>query len=410
MKKQFGLLLLFVFFGLGSNLVFSRGGSNPTVTVIPTITHATCFNPNGIVEYEVVVTSEWENEAHLNMLDLYNAIPESIYTNQDENLLGTITNVGVGVYTISGSISALNSDGMWVGIPFNMTIWVGIETVWAEFIDMIADPNSFSAKRDGNTQSYGGARSSNGIDSGDGWVEMKAQYGTTTDNRVFWLIGENNLLGTFSPGSNQQYIEFYKGSSGNGIKIKYEVSPGVFGSASLSTNENDKIRLVKTGSILTVQKNNSISTIFALPLAYSGSMNIVVRSLAQNDGCLDVISTFSCRQGLAQVSHAELKKRMDGGRTLAVEGKLKFTFDEEYDVAPSLFLSYNIYDENRVIKGQSDDQGNVMSGSTALTYQYDDNRYTLDVSGMNLTQNRYYTLEVLDSKGGKKYLKFIYKY
>lgn len=396
MKKQIGLLLLLVLFGMNGNFVFGqRGGTNPTVTVVPTITHATCFNPYARVDYEVVVTSHWDNDASMNSLKLFDdsSPAQVVYDHPDNTLTGTIINLEVGVYKFTGSVTALNSSGMWVSVPFNLTIWVGIETVWTEKIDMVASPNSYSAKRNSSTTSYGGVRSSNGINSGDGWIEMKAQYGTTTDNRAFWLIGETNPLGTFNPNTNIQYIEFYKGTSGNGIKLKYETSGGTFTTVSLSTNQDDKIRLVRTGSTLTIQKNNSTATVFTLPVSYSGGMNIAVRSLALNDGCLDVVSSFPC---LSDV-YAKMERTLRGVKYSPVGNLLKFYVTEEYD-NQSGDLNYSVFSD-------LDRLNPVISGIQQVhSVVYGDNRYNLDVFSLSSGS---YILEVVNDKKETFYLRFV---
>lgn len=418
MKNNLTFLLLFICFGL-SSIVFAqpqRGGSSPSVSVITNITHATCFNPKGTIEYEIVVSSNWENEASLNTIKLVRqGDSDPIYTDNGPSLTGIISDVEVGQYTLSGSISALDNQGMWVGISFSANIWLGIETVWTEKIDMISSPNSYSAKRNALVATYGGVRSSNGIASGDGWIEMSAVFGNTTDNRVFLMVGETNPLGVFNPSSIfQEYIEFYKGSGGNGIRVwHHDTGAGgatVNNFTSISTNPSDKIRLVRIGSTLTVQKGNANATVFTLPFSYSGPMNIAVRTLATDDGCLDVVSSFGCvEQPENTIDYAELRRKLDGGYALAVGGLLKFTYNEEYSISTG-FLPFNIYGSQRTIIASSDFQGTVTGISSPLVYHEDDARYIIDLTTITgIVKGQFYTLEVIDTKGSKKYLKFFYK-
>ena len=387
-------LLLFVVMNSESTFA-ERGGSNPTVTVVPTITHATCFNSNGTVEYEVVVSSHWENGASMNSLSLSDDgnPPQVVYDHGGPTLTGTIVSLPVGVYTFSGSITTLNSNGMWVGVPFSMTIWVGVETVWSEKNDMVASPNSYSAKRNASTTSYGGVRSSNGITSGEGWIEMSAVYGSTTDNRVFWIIGETNPLGTFSPNNQIQFIEFFKGSGGNGIRIKYQDGGGSYLYTTLSANYSDKIRLVRNGSTLTIQTNNTNSAIFSLPVGYSGPMNIAVRTLAEEDGCVDVVSSFECRSEV----YAKMERKLKGVKYQPIGNSLKFYVTEEYD-NQSGSLDYNVYSDG-------DRATPVLTGVTQPhVINYGDNRYDLDIISLSSGS---YILEVINDKKEKFYLRFI---
>lgn len=419
MKKQFQLLLLTIFIGLSASVAFGQrgggSGSVPKVTIHPTISHATCFDQTGDVEYYIEVASPgWTKGTRINRLDLYDASWAPVQSLTQNGCCGSISNLAPGMYIFYGSMTVQTTTGMYVSVQLNFPIWVGIETVWAEKMDMISGPNSYSAKRNDFTVSYGGVRSSNGINSGDGWIEMSAVFGNTTNARVFLMIGETNSLGNFNPSSIfQQYIEFYKGSSGNGIRVWYndQVS-GVWGNyyQSISTNPDDKIRLVRNGTSLSIQKNNSSSNVFTLPQPYSGPMNIAVRTLAEGDGCLDVVSSFSCiEQPENTVDYAELRNKVDGGYALAVGGRLKFTYDEEYAVSPS-YLPFNIYDKQRSIVASSDLLGVTTGISSPLNYQEDDARYIIDLSTISgMPDGEFYTLEVIDTKGNKKYLKFFYK-
>jgi hypothetical protein len=301
------------------------------------------------------------------------------------------------MYNFYGSMTVQTSTGIYVSVIINQPVWVGIETVWTEKIDMIASPNSYSAKRNASTVSYGGVRSSNGIVSGDGWIEMSAVFGSTTDNRVFLMIGETNPLGTFDPNGNVQYIEFLKGSGGNKIRIKYQAIGGAYLYATLSSNPDDKIRVVRTGSYLSIQKNNSATNIFNLPVAYTGPMNIAVRTLAEDDGCLDVVSTFECTP-IESNLYGHLKYKLDGFYHIMKNGHIKFVFDQEYDTDN---LVFNIYNQNdQLVKTEAD--------FSPILATNGDNYLLIDVSDATHCLGRgFYYLEVINSKKEKSYLRFL---
>jgi len=392
MKKRLTKILFAVISIMAFHVPHATGGTNPDVTFVPTITHGTCLDPNGNIEYEVVISSKWKNEGSVNFIKIFDESLDPFFSTTDPSLIGTVGTAPVGVYTVSGSITALDDQGIWVSVPFTSTFWVGIETIWAEKIDMISSPNSYSAKRNASTATYGGVRSSNGIDSGDGWVEMSAVFGNASNSHVYWLIGETTPLGTFSPSNQMQYIEFYQSSGGNGIRIKYK-SGGSYLFTTLSSDQNDKIRLVRSGSTLTIQKNNSSSTIFTLPTAYSGGMNITVRSLANNDGCLDVVSSFSCKSD----TYAKVERKLRGVKYQVPGDLLRFYVTEEYD-DQSTELDYNVYTP-------LDRATPVISGTQQVhSVVFGDNRYRLDVS--SLTSGAY-ILEVINEKKEKFYLRFV---
>lgn len=110
------------------------------------------------------------------------------------------------------------------------------------------------------------------------------------------------------------------------------------------------------------------------------------------------------------MSHAELKRKLDGGYSYAITGKLKFTLDEEYEPDGS-YLSFKIYDKNHLVLESSDMDGTLLNGSvTPLPLRFDDNRWTLDISGIpGIIKEEYYILETSNNKGDKRYLRFFYK-
>lgn len=386
----------------------------PTATFIPTVAHAACFNPKGGVSFTTTVGAG--GTAYMQSLVLKDALGVTVYTHSPSQALsGSISNLDIGRYTFTGTIVVnyfCNNQGYASTVTINMIVWVGIQTVWKDLIDMTASPNSYSAKKDITSAAMAGAGSLNGIDAGDFWIEMKAQFGTANNTSVFWLIGENDPAASFVPGGNSQYIEFFKttGTSG-GIRIRRQLTNGSYSTYTLpSTTYSANIRLIRTGTTLTIQRNNvpiiAVPPVF--PVAYSGAMNIVVRTSGLNNGCLNVVSSMPCKQSLDNISFAEMKRQLDAGHTIAIEDGLKFTFDGEYDVNSTSKLLYTIYNKERSVVGGYDAQGNLVAG-TALSYQFEDNRYTLDVSGMGLVINQYYILETTDSKGNTYFLKFIYK-
>ena len=393
-----------------------RGGtkkpSNPAISVAANISHGSCGNQRGNVSYTITSSYGWGKGSSVHDMKVTDENNSVVYVHNGSGFTGTINNLPIGAYTFSGSVITANSAGYYMSMPFSSTIWIGIETVWAELNDMTATPNNYSAQRSVSTTSYGGARSSNYLSSGNGWIEMKADYGTNTGSRVYWVIGETDDINNFNPNSPLQYIEFYHTSSGSGIRVRHVANSTGFvyyTYTTISTNRYDKIRLVRDGATLTIQKNNSTTTVFTFPQSYSGPLNIGVFTREVNDRVIDAVSTFDCTYSAGLISHAQLQRKLTGGSTLAVEDQLKFSFDGEYQIENGKYLAYEIYSDSRVLIASSSANGSVTGGASPLAYQYDDNRYSLPLSGMNLTTNKFYTLVVTDSKGSKRYLKFMYK-
>ena len=111
------------------------------------------------------------------------------------------------------------------------------------------------------------------------------------------------------------------------------------------------------------------------------------------------------------LAYNELKRSLDGGYAIALDGVIKFTMDEEYKMDVLKYLPIKIFDQNHDLLESSDLDGTVLNASISpLDLEFDDNRWELDISGIpGVSVGSYYTIEVLTSKGEKRYLRFLYK-
>lgn len=109
-------------------------------------------------------------------------------------------------------------------------------------------------------------------------------------------------------------------------------------------------------------------------------------------------------------SYSAAKRKLDGGYSVVVDGKLKFTMNEEYQLSASKYLPFKIYDKNQVIMEGSDISGVMLNGSIPpLPLRFNDNRWEINISSIpGMIVGEYYTLELLNSKGEKRYLRFLY--
>lgn len=147
---------------------------------------------------------------------------------------------------------------------------------------------------------------------------------------------------------------------------------------------------------------NNFSTIKKL-IGYIKSKN--------NTGFINLSTNMACPvQTIDQVGYYELSRDYTAGYATAVEGKLKFTFDEEYGIQSGKKIQYVVYNDANTQIASGDMSGTVTGGASALTYSFDDNRYTLTVSSISTaTVGRFYHLEVTTSTGQKRVLRFLYK-
>ena len=99
------------------------------------------------------------------------------------------------------------------------------------------------------------------------------------------------------------------------------------------------------------------------------------------------------------VDFYKLKTNLDASYTLPSNGKLSFTYKENYHTSPNQKITCNIYDWRR----------NLISAPINLNNSYGANWQTLNVSALGLTVGEFYTIEI-DSinKNEKHYLTFRY--
>lgn len=102
--------------------------------------------------------------------------------------------------------------------------------------------------------------------------------------------------------------------------------------------------------------------------------------------------------------YAPVKEVLDNSFYRAQARILRIKYTEEYEVDKG-FLIYNIYDKNGVVVKSSLPPMNSPSAGISKG----DNYITLSLgsSGLNLTVNEFYTLEVMNHKNEKWYLRFL---
>ncbi len=93
-------------------------------------------------------------------------------------------------------------------------------------------------------------------------------------------------------------------------------------------------------------------------------------------------------------TYAVLRKYLDGGYFIAENRMLKFKFDEAYFQDDNINLNFKI----------KDIANNEVAIADNKLLDYGDNRYLLDLSNLDL--GAFYSLEIIDSKRNRFYLKF----
>jgi hypothetical protein len=328
----------------------------------------------------------------------------------------TISNVPPGAYELSVVQSGVGSP-----ISLVSNVYIGVQAEWFSThpnYDLL--PNTYSLKRNSSNpiSTYSSALSTNILSAGStGWIWFTPVVTAFSNNRNDYLSIVDNFINT-QPSSAQAYLSFRNvlpTISGGGVIIPGGLQviwndPISLYTHSAYLNPNSFITIELTGAYMYVRANEVLVATVAQP---SGPIRLKANSNRIGEGFLNVHSTFGCtaNQTLSQVEYYELARDYTAGYATAVEGKLKFTFDEEYAIQSGKYLQYAVFnDANTQIANGNLNTNAVSGGATALAYSFDDNRYVLSVSSITLaTPGKFYHLEVTTSTGQKRVLRFLYK-
>jgi hypothetical protein len=323
-----------------------------------------------------------------------------------------------GVYTIYGNI-------LYNGLTyyFSSSVTVGYDTEWSnDYLSKystLASTGNTIIRTDQSVNTFSIGLANNLLDSQiDGWIEFTPTANLTSNNsgfNYFTLLSQSQNLNV--PFNSETYLRFrqviapnkngtyspkleIRWNSANGTGIKYVAL-------------NSLIRITIIGSSIRVYANGVLVNIVSIQRP-QGSIYLKANTLKQNDGFKNIITSFGClpKTRLKEISHSELKRDLNAGYALAVESKVKFTFDEEYKITPNQFLNYKLYNDHNDLLASCDGLGNAFNGAQVVNYQFDDNRYVLDLSNItpSLTTDNFYILEITTTKGDKRYLRILFKY
>lgn len=106
---------------------------------------------------------------------------------------------------------------------------------------------------------------------------------------------------------------------------------------------------------------------------------------------------------------SKLQKIPDGGYYSCDHGHLYFEYLEEYYRAPGAKLCYSIYDDKRnLLTGVGLNNDPMGNGALQHFVKKGYNKYDFDLTGLGLTDGKFYMLEVQNPKQEKWYLRFKY--
>lgn len=110
---------------------------------------------------------------------------------------------------------------------------------------------------------------------------------------------------------------------------------------------------------------------------------------------ISIFIAFTSFLGVAQTSYSPLKKELDGNYVIAQNSLLKFLYEEHYD---NDTLRFNIYN--------SKNQAVLSDSSLIFLVKKGINELTIPTNGSGFQDTSFYTLEVINTKKERFYLRF----
>lgn len=404
-------------------LKFKKIPLKPFFLLQPSGTERSCTTPTANFQFSIngFLSNLFGNYNYtLNAQNANTPVPSFSGTGANAGTV-TVNNVPPGVYTLT----CTQTSGSLISLAY--TVYIGVQADWyTTHPNYNITPNSYSLSRNNVNpiSTYASAFSTNFLNAGTkGWIWFYPVVSAFLQNRNDYLSIVDNFTNT-QPSSTQTYLSFRKvlptlSSSGSGT---YVVIPGgiqviwrdaatsAVGSTIIPSNSNSFVTIELTGTVMNVRANGIILASVTQP---AGGIRLKANSNRTSEGFKDVHTTFACTpsQTIDQVGYYELSRDYTAGYATAVEGKLKFTFDEEYGIQSNKKLSYAVFnDANNQIASYDMNTNVSIGGASALTYNFDDNRYILTVSSLSTaTVGKFYHLEVTTSTGQKRVLRFLYK-
>ncbi|MGV3631747.1 MAG: hypothetical protein ACO1O6_11110 [Bacteroidota bacterium] len=392
--------------------VAAKGPLALLAKVLPTIQQAVCGDNNYTHAASFVV-----NFLNVTGLNYTYAVTDVLANNNDVTSYGSgtlstgntisLTNIPLGIYQISGYLDLLPF------IHFSQVISIGIESQFQPAIDYTETPNTYSLKRTSLAHAWASALSLNTIRAVEtnGWVSLtpfapnvsptrnyisfNSDYSLSTPNGTYVMMIRNYNFSQ-GPNFNQGSITYRFYSDGNFVAQRiYPINKLVTAAIDGST-----IRFYVNGVSANVTLNRP-----------SGDLHVKLMSRRLNEGFRDMLSTFRCiTQDLSMIGYRKVTRELDESFSYAVQGQVKFILDEEYDIENGKFIPMKLYSDKNEFKASVDFEGNIVGNLLPKPYNFEDNRYVLDISDVPaMTVNKYYYIEFTNSKNQKRYFKFYYK-
>ena len=377
---------------LGSGYILKAGVATEVLGVE---TKANNVNSNkGQVTYSEEITyANCDNSATVYSFTINNSGPAASFTYTLTNtatsavLSGSGTtgtpvsfsDLAVGIYDLEVTIGST---------MLNETVYIGVESKWDPVTDYALTPNTYSLLKTQGT--LASALSENIIKSTDnGWVQFTPVVINAQPNINYLTFSTDNTTGT--PLSGETYMSFKKGT-GNFLQVKFH-DPNTDIQVNIGINSRFTILFLPTQIQIKVG-----ATLYATLDRPSGAIHLKANSLRTNEGFLDVVCSFSCRE---EISYAMLKYELDGYYHIMKDGKIYFEYENEYKATDLRFTIYKSL--NVPIRTEED--------FPAVPVRFGRNYITLDVQTDEFCIGKgFFYLETVNEKNEKKYLRFYNDY
>jgi hypothetical protein len=273
--------------------------------------------------------------------------------------------------------------------------------------------NSYSLKRNNiSTGAYSKAKADNilAVAPQTGWIMFDVNP-VSAGYDYFTLLTNSTNLNVPSLFSGETYLRIQKFGSVLKIIVRYS-SGNTFPTTIQATTSSasSKIRVNINLTTIEVYADGNLKATIPRP---SGVINLKANSNKYQNGFTNILTSFGCMlpQSVSTLSYTELKRDVESGYAIAAQGKVKFTFDEEYKIQTNKYLPYKLYNDDHVLISSCTIDGVTTGGGLVakLPYNFDDNRYIMNLAlSPSLIPSKYYLLEVTTSTGDKRYLRILY--
>ena len=123
----------------------------------------------------------------------------------------------------------------------------------------------------------------------------------------------------------------------------------------------------------------------------------------------EIIFPVSATLSGSPAPFARLNDKLDCTYFPAFKGKVKFKYEEPYQLLPGKCLDYVVYDKMHNPVTNKDPQGNVIKALPNVSIKSGSNYLQIDLSDIEaMKKNEFYTLEIINVKREKSYLRFLF--